>query len=177
MAIRKPRYAIKAKDFITKAKPTYVKSFPSMESFGDDDFKLSSEDLPLLVVDIDRNVTDRLGEDSGHYKLDLAVPIKGRYSWYVFHKHVEEVPLPEFFIQGAENKPTVIKQRLDGNLSPEEKFNFNEFDQPLQARWIRPAGDSKHIEFSLIKPVNGKHNWFAFLEHVVPSKVSAGVTA
>ncbi|MEM9088166.1 MAG: hypothetical protein AAGC93_05420 [Cyanobacteria bacterium P01_F01_bin.53] len=184
MTVRVPKFAVKAKDIITKENPTFVKKRP-FEDPSSSDFKLSREDLPLLVTRIDRDLKDVIdsrrggGEtferEHGHWEIELAVPIDGKFNWFLFHKHVEEVPLPEFFIQGREDLPTVIKHSLDGNLSPEDRFNFNEYEQPLQAKWIEPAGDSKHIKFELLKPVNGKFTWYAFSEHVVPSKVRSTV--
>ena len=170
---KEPRLAVKAKDSIIKAKPTYVKAYPSNESWDDNDFKFSSEDLPLLVTRMDR-VKSHDGKPTKHYEIELAVPIKGRYTWYVFDEHVEEVPLPEYFIQAVD--ATVIKRRLSGNLSPEDKFNFNTASQPLQANWIKSA-EGGHFEFSLKQPINGVHNWFAFGGHVRASKVDTKVNA
>lgn len=177
--VRTPQFAIKAKDFIKKGNSTFLKMGPSMEgSFSD--IKFSSEDLPLLVTRIDRDLmhgTEEHGWKHGHWEIEMAVPIDGRYNWYVWPEHVEEAPLPEFFIQGTTLPPTTIKHRLDANLSPEDMFQFDKFDQPLQVKWIKPAGDSKHIEFELLRPVKGKYNWFAFAEHVVPSKILSTVNA
>ena len=184
-SVRVPKFSVKAKDIITNAKPTYVKRYPSRSS-SSSDFRFSREDLPLLVTRIDRDLTqtgvgrgggEEFEWEHGHWEIELAVPIDGQFNWFLFHEHVTEAPLPEFFIQGRKDLPTVIKHHLNGNLSPEDKFNFNEHEQPLQANWIRPAGDSKHIEFELAKPVNGKYKWFAFLEHVAPSKVVDSVNA
>ena len=186
MTVRTPKFAVKAKDIYTSANPTYVKAYPSRSSSGAPDFTFSSEDLPLLVTRIDKDLKtvwpgrgggESFEQEHGHWEVELAVPIDGQYNWYLFHEHVEEAPLPEFFIQGRKDLPTVIKHHLNGNLSPEDKFNFNEYEQPLQAKWIEPAGDSKHIKFELLKPVNGKYNWYAFLDHVVPSKVRSTVNA
>jgi len=184
MAIRVPEFAVKAEDIYTPANPTRIKRHPSRHS-SDADLKFSGEDLPLLVTKIDRDLThtgtDRNGENfewiHSHWEVELAVPMDGQYNWFLFHEHVEEGPLPEFFIQGGEDTPTIIKHHLNGNLAPDDKFNFNEYKQPLQAKRIWHAGDSHHIGFELIKPINGKYNWFAYLEHVVPSKIGTRVSA
>ena len=183
--IRVPKFAIQAKKHINQKWITYVKIHPSSEAHEGNGFKYTSDDLPLLVTRIDRDLKqtghDRSGEEwefkHGHWEIELAVPIDSRYNWYVWPDHIEEVDLPEFFIQGTTDAPTIIKHHLNDNLSPGDRFNFTRFDQPLQANWIRPASNPKYIEFELVKPVEGKHNWFAFLEHVVPSKVGTLVNA
>ena len=183
--VRVPKLAIQAKKHINQTSPTYVKMHPSSEAHENNSFKLTSDDLPLLVTRIDRDLQfagrGRGGEEiefeHGHWEIELAVPIEGRHNWFVWPDHVEEVDLPEFFIQGTTDAPTIIKHKLNDNLSPEDRFNFTRFDQPLQAKRIIPASNPKYIEFELVKPVKGKYNWFAFLEHVVPSKVGARVNA
>ena len=159
--IKTPRLAIG----VTKTRPTYVKQYPSVSGnrFGDS-FSFSRNDLPLLLTRMSTEL------NQSHYEIELAVPIEGRYNWFVFHEHVAEVEMPKFFLQASDN--TVIKRRIADStiLSPEEKFNFNTSTQPLQAHFIRDA-DPKHFEISLIKPVNGIHNWFAFKEQVRASNV------
>lgn len=167
--VRIPTLAIRA----TKHNPTdlkYLYSARGEEFLYKDDFSLSRDDLPLLLTRMSTELTQ------GHYEIELAVPVNGRYNWYAFHEHVEEVNLPEFFLQATDD--TVIKRRIGDstNLSPEDKFNFTTSSQPLQANFIEDA-DSNHFKISLKKPVNGIHDWFAFKGQVRANNVRSSVTA
>lgn len=168
--VRTPKLALKA----IKPNPTELKYMYSGREGESilvrDDFSLSKDNLPLLLTRMSTQLT------KSHYEIELAVPVNGRYNWYAFHEHVEAVDLPEFFLQATDD--TVIKRRIDDatNLSPEDRFNFNTSSQPLQANFIRDAGP-KYFEISLIKPVNGVHNWFAYKGHVRASNVQSRTAA
>ncbi len=157
-----PKFAVRAKS----SQPTLVKEYPGRNGGFGESFKLGRDDDLLLVTRMD------FKKETGHYEIELAVPKNGLFTWHVFSEHVERADLPEFFLQAID--ATVIKRRIRdaADLSPEEKFNFDPSTQPLQANWIQPASEnSKYLEFSLKRPVKGVHNWFAFAEHVKPSKV------
>ena len=79
--------------FAVKAKfNTIVKHYPSIESFDDRNFNLKPEDLPLLVNRMD------FQEENGHYEIELMVPKRGFFNWYVFAEHVEQTEPPEYYL-------------------------------------------------------------------------------
>lgn len=63
-------------------------------------------------------------------------------------------------------KDTVLKRKIADSktLTSDEKYNFTAGQELILTNWEPPV--SSHLKINLDEPIDGKYEWFAFIEHV-----------